>query len=229
MQERQDRQLLLSLLCPGMTALDIGANVGTYALPFATRVGKTGHVHAFEPSPSVASRLRTNVEISGLNNVSVQEVAVSDNARGAQLHFAEDDDRNSLAGASHRSIMVSTTTLDDYLAAHGINGVDVMKIDVEGAEALVLRGACKLLSSESAPVIMIEINPAALRENGSCADEVIDLLARYGYTAYQMSVYDEGTYANVLAMQPRHTHRYSALHHRPDRVFEPRQLKDPGN
>ena len=209
--EPEDVGLFLSLLRPGMTVLDVGANVGMYSLLSARRVGPTGRVHAFEPTPAVAASLRRNVALNGLGNVHVHEAAVSDAAGRATFYLQDSSDCNTLAGGAGTPIRVRTVTLDDHVAAHGLDRVDVMKMDVEGAEVLALRGGGRLLAAADGPVLMLEFNPEALGAAGSGVAELRGLLEGHGYECHPLGIQGGGRYGNVLALKAGHRERFPAL------------------
>jgi len=138
--EAEDLGLFLSLIQPGMTVFDIGANVGMYTVLAAKRVGAGGRVHAFEPTPQVAEKLRENILLNRLSNVTVQQVAVSDVPGVCTFFLEEECNQNSLVATAGTPIQVKAITLDAYLNAVGMTQVDMIKIDIEGAEAKALRG-----------------------------------------------------------------------------------------
>jgi FkbM family methyltransferase len=209
--EPEDVRLFLSLLRSGMTVFDVGANVGMYTLLAARRVGAAGAVHAFEPTPHVAASLRANVALNRLANVVVNEAAVSDTAGVATLYLQAGSDRNTLADRGGTPTPVRTLTLDDYVAARGLGRVDVMKMDVEGAEVMALGGASQLLSAEDAPVLLLEINPEALEAACSSAAELRGLLAAHGYDCHSLGAYGAGRYCNALAFKAWHRDQFPAL------------------
>jgi FkbM family methyltransferase len=209
--EPQDVRFFLSLLEPGMTVLDVGANIGMYTVLAARRVGPAGRVHAFEPTPAVAGSLLRNIALNALDNVVVNEAAVSDTAGVATLFLGETCDRSSLAGGG-TPVQVEAVTLDGYLADCEVPKVDVVKMDVEGAEARALRGAGRLLAGEDAPVLMLEFNAEALGAAGSSEAELRGLLEWHGYRCQPLHVYGGGMYSNVVALKPWHTERLPALH-----------------
>jgi FkbM family methyltransferase len=209
--EPQDVSLFLSLLRPGMTVLDVGANVGMYTLLGARRVGPAGRVHAFEPTPRVATALRRNVALNGLDNVIINEAAVGAVAGTATFFLQEASDRNTLGGGVGTPMEVKTITLDGYVTTAGVAKVDVMKMDVEGAEVAALQGGRELFSREEAPVLFLEVNPEALEAAGTSATELHGLLKRYGYLSYPLQTYGGGRYGNVLACKPWHSQLYKHL------------------
>src|SRR5205807_3546521 len=104
-----------ALLMPGMTAFDIGANVGYFTLTYAMRVGRNGQVHAFEPTPALARRIRLNATLNRFTNIIINGVAVSDRNGNAQLCISSDDpEANSLSriDAGTATVDVPTITLD---------------------------------------------------------------------------------------------------------------------
>lgn len=215
--EQETAGLFCDLLAPGMVVMDVGANVGQYTLLAAPRVGPAGRVHAFEPTPRVAAKLRASVRLNGFANVAVNEAAVSEAPGQVTLYYVEDDDgENSILGgkAGCPSVTVPAVTLDDYVAAHGLGRVDVVKMDIEGAELLALRGARRLLSGDDAPVVILEVNPKSLAFSGSSVADLLGLLQGYGYRVHEVASY--GTpghhrWANAVALKPAHRERFPAL------------------
>lgn len=196
MYEPETVRVFASLLSPGMTVLDIGANIGQYTLVASRRVGPTGQVHAFEPSPHLAGRLKENLAMNGITNVVVNEVAVSDAVGEAVLSCPDPDNpgENTIvsAGADGRpttSVPVKTTTIDTYLAERSVRRVDLVKIDIEGAELLALRGASALLARDDAPLFIMELNPRTLSYGGAGSRDLLDLLKQHGYAFYSIATY----------------------------------------
>jgi FkbM family methyltransferase len=217
--EPETVDVFTSLLEPGMMVLDGGANIGQYTLMAAHAVGLQGHVHAFEPTPRIAAQLRANVVLNRFENVTINEVAISD-ATGETVLFGTDPGNpgtNTIMSPKERvcsSVTVPTETIDHYLSERGLTGVDVMKLDIEGAELLALRGAQNLLRGDSAPVIVLEINPRTLALSGSSADELLGLLRECGYACQRIAIYGSHTHdpwMNALAAKPGHRDRFPAL------------------
>lgn len=125
----------------GMYVVDIGAFAGYHTVRFAQLVGKTGKVLAFEPYGPSFEVLKRNVQRARLSNVVLEQKAVSDQNGYVTLHLSSSSTGNSLirvAGKHHQSCQVDSITLDDYFKDDG--ALDLVKIDVEGAEPAVLRG-----------------------------------------------------------------------------------------
>jgi len=183
-----EEELFQRLLLPGMTAFDVGANIGIYTLRAACKVGPTGAVHSFEPCPANYKRLQANVELNAFSNVVINQAAVSDGGGSVSLYVYDGLNSGkhslSLENASSASVEVRCVTLDDYVLAKTVPAIDVMKIDVEGAEYLVLAGANRLLSCDSQPVLFCEVSDPLAAGFHYSSREVKDLLSDYGYQGY---------------------------------------------
>jgi FkbM family methyltransferase len=142
-------------LKPGDAFVDVGANFGLFAVLASRRVGSSGKVHAFEPWRPSAANLRQNVKLNDCGNVVIHECALSDRSGRAQFSVHEDCGRNSLGRLENAAnAEVEVQKLDVVLGDGAI--VDWMKIDVEGAEELVFRGAGETLQ-RCLPAIVFEI------------------------------------------------------------------------
>ncbi|WP_420454843.1 FkbM family methyltransferase [Rubrivirga sp.] len=167
---------------PGMTVYDVGANKGQMALLFAALVGQGGRVVAFEPAPVEFRSLRRNVEMNGLSHVRLVNAAAAD--ASGELSFVYVPDRPTqgkllnveptYVHENADTLVVRATRLDDLFDEEP--PPDVMKIDVEGAGASVLKGAARLLD-DARPQVYIELHGP--EEQAGVQDE---LLGR-GYTA----------------------------------------------
>lgn len=166
---------------PDMRVLDIGANLGWFTIIMAERVGAEGHVTAFEPRRDIHACLRRTVEANGCRNVTLHEVALGAEDGVMDLVWDLDDanpggtrlDGADPAGRSGRTIAQPTQVR--RLDAVVRDPVDFIKIDVEGAEKLVLDGARALLRRKP-PVILSELCPRLLREVSG-----IEIGAYFGY------------------------------------------------
>jgi FkbM family methyltransferase len=175
----------------GSTVLDIGANVGTWSLILANAVGPSGYVLAFEPAVSNFETLRNNVELNSLRNVLAFNCALSNLDGKSRLFQDLDPSRNSLGRvADHRRSScfeeVTIRALDSVYEQLSIQTASVMKIDVEGAEPLVLQGAQHVLERFK-PIVMYEINPGALDRLGFRCDSAWNILADKGYRFYDLN------------------------------------------
>lgn len=152
----------LRLISPGSTVLDVGANSGLFSL-LAGRLHPTVRVHALEPVGRVFSRLKANVALNGLGNVTCHQLACCDGSGPATLHVPTGEPvpvmaslvRGWCEGGSTEEL-VECVTVDDLVATGGVGRCDVVKIDAEGSEDAVLRGASKTLA-EHRPFILAEV------------------------------------------------------------------------
>ncbi len=187
--ENAEFDILQSLLRPTDRCLDIGANIGLYSVFFA-RAAFDGDVISVEPVPLNAALLQVNIALNQLTNVRVQQVVVSDQCRLSNFSISVDGAYSSICGTGRRPelrhVKLPATTVDNLL---GSARVDIMKVDVEGAELLVLRGATGLLmdSARRPRAVLIELcraNQAVYRYE---PEEVIRLMDSFGYKAFSIT------------------------------------------
>lgn len=191
LSEPETAGVICALLEPGMAFVDVGAHIGEYTLLAARRVGDSGRVHAFEPDARMHAVLVENVRLNGLERiVEPHPWAVSDADGETELSVGAEPALSVLAtaaphgsGRSDRS-RVRSVTLDSSL---GRWRVDVVKIDVEGAELLVVRGALQLLArpSPEAPVLVFECAAHNYARFGYSPSDLWQLLAGAGYSVWQ--------------------------------------------
>lgn len=193
--EKAECLFVKRFLQPGMTFLDVGANFGQYTLLGADRVGKTGSVHSFEPSNRLFNELEYNVALNGFENLcSLNRVAVSDAIGTAELSKYEEGAEvfGSLGTHERKEAKVlgketvETITLDSYVEDNAIQRVDLIKMDIEGAELLALHGARELLSRPNAPVLVLELSDVNCSGFSYRAIEIWDYLEQLGYKMYEM-------------------------------------------
>lgn len=188
--EPEQTRLFEAHVAPGATVLDVGAHVGYYTLLSAVLTGPTGRVLAFEPNPANAAFLRRHVAINGLDNVRVEQAAVSDAEGTARFDFGSGSGTGRLADSG--AIEVRTVTVDGVCAEHGLVPA-ALKIDVEGAEAAVLRGAAATLERARPVVFLSTHGPDAHRKS-------LDLLRGHGYWLAPILGPDLDDAAEVLAL-----------------------------
>ncbi len=171
----QEVTLLCQLLSPGAVVIEAGANIGALTVPIARQAGPTGQVLAYEPQPVLAEVLRLNLKSNGLSNVMVRQGALGEHA--GTLHLPRIDYRaaNNFGGVAlttDEGFPIRVETVD----ALGLTRLDLIKIDVEGMELQVVRGASATVRSRR-PILYVENDrsdqsPAlinALKELGYCA------------------------------------------------------------
>lgn len=138
--------LLEKYLKPGMVFYDLGAHWGYFSLLASKLVGTQGKVMAFEPMPENYSRLQRNVRANGIENLNIFHLAISDH--NGQIKFSNTDDSfaNSYLNVGDKSgVLVDTVSLDSFAQEEKNTPPDFIKIDVEGAELDVLKGAKNLI------------------------------------------------------------------------------------
>lgn len=166
--------------------LDIGGNVGYFSL-LMSRLATSGAVHVFEPIPLNAALVRANAELNALSNVTVNNVAVGSSEGIVQFSVAVDSAYSSMRAtgrlAEERMIDVPIVTLDDYVERAGITRVDIMKVDVEGAEDMVISGGSRLLSDEKRRprIVLLELYDGNLAPFGTCVGSVVEHMMSFGY------------------------------------------------
>jgi FkbM family methyltransferase len=174
----------------GDLALDIGANIGWYSLLFdRLAAGKDVTVLACEPDPGNCSLLNENIALNSAEAVQVCPAAVADTVGTATLfqHSDSNRGRHSLLPVNDGgSVEVRTVVMDDYLAEKGLaeRTPRVIKIDVEGFELMVLKGADRVL--RRCPLLIIEYSPYLLRAGGFRPGIVIDALLELGFTLQRL-------------------------------------------
>ncbi|MDD5707945.1 MAG: FkbM family methyltransferase [Kiritimatiellae bacterium] len=178
-----ETRLVNKFLNPGDTLVQIGAyKDGWLALVGARAVGSEGTVVCFEPIPDYAESFRQNVALNDFRNIAVEQVAVSDVPGRARLSLAGTNSSLVLAGKS-ASVDVNAVTLDEYVASRGLSKIDLLIVDVEGAEPLVLRGAQRTLET-SVSLLLMEVIDEFLRQAGSSALELIRYAMALGFHPY---------------------------------------------
>lgn len=187
--------------------IDAGANIGLFALNASVCVGETGHVYAFEPTPVTFNRLKENVALNQLHNLTLESLGLSDKNELLNLHMSLSgyDAWNSFAPVSPVgetiNAEVPVVAIDTYIENKGIKEVILMKIDVEGWEMYVLKGASKLLSSIHSPVLMVEFTEDNAFAAGFYCGEIFEFVRSFGYEWYRYNAS-----SNTLELQKKKLH-----------------------
>lgn len=218
--EFQELRFILDMLEPGMTFFDLGANVGLFSIPAAKKVGG-GLVYAFEPCSWTYELLRKNVSLNSIENVRTYRLALGDYTGEAVMHlYNRGRDGHNTIGKPINMIdkvigqeTVAVMTLDDFIESNGISRIDVMKVDIEGCELLMFRGAQELLAREDAPAILYEGYSWNTMMFNYQPVEIMRLLEDCGYELFILNT-DSGKVAKhesgddidamVVALKPYH-------------------------
>ena len=188
--ERDVTSLFLSLVKPGMTVIDLGAHIGYYSLLASSLAGPAGTVYAFEPDPRYYSVLTQNLEANGCVNVRTVAEAVSREC-GETFMWSEAGAGGSNLFARtgafpNTRIRVRVTTLDDFLARAGWPAVDLIKMDIEGAEAAALEGMTELSRRNTSLRLIVEVLPRGLAAAGTSVGGLFAQLERLGFTRFSV-------------------------------------------
>ena len=202
----EHREELYPLVKPGMVILDVGGNIGETALNFAKRTGPTGQVISFEPVPETFQKCLANLKLNGFPWLKAEQLALSD--RNEALYFDPASYNNSGGIYMRRNtegleFSVRAMPLDDFVAANKLSKVNLIKIDVEGFEFNVLKGAVSTLKLMR-PVLFIEINDHNLSRQHASASQIFGLLSDSGYRVFsggrEMIVPPEMTHYDIIAL-----------------------------
>lgn len=223
--------LLDRLLDPGMVVLDVGANVGEITLAAAKRVGASGRVVSFEPVAHLHAQLLTNAAANAFEQVLPVKAGALDQPGSADIYVAAGTFRD---GTSHSGLgtlysssitsesmreTIDITTIDDVVTRQGLNRVDVIKLDIEGAELPALRGAGATLAKYG-PVLIIEIQDETAGRAGYRAADLLGYLDQFGYRYFTIgrkarlrpvTVATLRDFQNVVCVQDEAAQRLSPL------------------
>jgi FkbM family methyltransferase len=194
MFEPNEFALLDRVLRPGMVFIDGGANEGAYTVFAAARVGPAGRVIAIEPSARERERLKVNIDANGFDNVTVVEAALAEHSGAARLTIAEPlhAGQNTLGAFAYAGVgaagsaEVALTTLDALASKYRLKRVDIMKLDLEGAEYRALSAARRLLARHR-PLIISELSENSLLHQGASAAMLLQLFEDANYRVFAMS------------------------------------------
>jgi FkbM family methyltransferase len=187
--EREESAYLRSCIQSTDKCVDAGANVGYYTLMLAG-LAERGEVHAFEPVPLNYHILQCNLILNGVRNVIINRCALADSDDERDFNVAQDSAYSSLTDTGRMPvtarIRVRTETLDRYCTDHRIDKIDFLKVDVEGGEECVLRGAANLLSEPGRRprLVLLELFQPMLGKHASSIDSIVDWMRGLGYQPF---------------------------------------------
>jgi FkbM family methyltransferase len=196
--ECDELNLLIDVMRPEDVMLDIGANIGLFSMVGARAAGVAGEVHAFEPVPENCDRFAENLQLNGFANVRLNQMAVADH-RG-QVRLAIDAGMASSSGSNTsgcftmskltnpvREIVAPVDTIDSYAEQHlRERQIRFVKIDVEGAEAAVLKGMRSTLAAHRADIVLLEVNLYTLSLGGYGIRNVVEPFLHSDYALYRL-------------------------------------------
>jgi FkbM family methyltransferase len=189
--EPQVTALVRAILKPGMNFVDVGANWGYFTLLAANLVGPGGRVLGLEPDPRLFKILQENVRRSELDQVTVLPLAAADKAGVLTLAGYDEREENfglsriiAKSSDSQLTFQVSADTLDHVFAEHEMTAIDLLKMDIEGAEVFAFAGLIDSLAARRVKRLLLELHPRQLAEHGSHASAIIKQLHEAGYRAW---------------------------------------------
>ena len=188
--EPETRQVIQTLLKPGMTFVDLGAHIGYFALLGAQAVTDTGRVFAFEPTPDTCRTLDLNCQANGLSHrIQVEPLAISD-APGTVRFVCEPSSTSNKIVAdstpSERVIEAECTSLDAYFESQGWPRVDLIKMDVEGAELAAFRGMAELSRRNPNLKLIFEYLHQHLEDHSVTPQMLFTQLTELGFTKFRV-------------------------------------------
>ena len=180
----EPREVLYDLVENQTTVIDVGTNIGETLLNFA-KLNHDGLNIGFEPVPYLFDAASRNISLNNFPNVRLENLALSDMQADLVYNIVNDNNSGGIylstsSEAVNSTRKVAVTTLDEYVSTNNLENISLLKIDVEGFEIKVLKGACKTIENFK-PAIFVEVDNTFLkRQNGSAA-ELAALLESYGY------------------------------------------------
>ena len=173
------QRALEQLVKPGMTVADIGAQAGFYTLLFSCVVQEGGKVYAFEPFSENIEFLLAHIRMNDLHNVQVVQVALSDRTSLAGFSVDRGRSQNRIANVFRSPLVLPTFSLDEVIEVHRLRPPDLIKLDAEGAESLILKGAQRTIKRYR-PILFVAMHGEEQR--GACRT----LLEEWGYGVYAL-------------------------------------------
>lgn len=184
MPEYEGNSYILNNLKPNDTFIDVGACIGDYSL-FASSIITKGHIYAFEPYKKSIEMFEENILLNEIKNITVFDGVASDKNGYEYLSIEKESEVNHIVHEKnmHNGIKVPSVTLDRYITENNIKKVAILKIDVEGSEMKVLKGAEKSIDAHKIKKILIELN----KNNqffGTSNQKIIAWLKKRQYDVY---------------------------------------------
>jgi FkbM family methyltransferase len=198
--EEATTALFKKIVKPGDVVLDLGANIGYFTLLAAKLVGDRGRVHAFEPEPRNYHYLRRNIEMNGYRNVFAYQKGVSNISGKTRLYICPYDSGHHTInkpngikkyrpdyGGEIKEIEIDVVATDDFLKDK-IERVDIIKVDIEGAEVLAFDGMRNMLKANQNVKIFLEFFPLLIQEMDNSPEEFFRQLQEdYKFTIFAIA------------------------------------------
>jgi FkbM family methyltransferase len=194
--EPEVRQEVERIASRHVNVIDIGANIGYYTILAARLAGPEKRVYSFEPQANIVNKLRRNIEANAIRNVEVLPYALSDKPGTVNFNVPPEGAESYGSMRSNerfktvKTVEVETHRLDDVLDKLGGPKIGLVKMDAEGAELLILRGAERLLSSPDKPDLIFEANELNCKPFGYCVFDILEYVHSFGYKLRQLDSED---------------------------------------
>lgn len=194
--ELPETKLCAQIIEKNMVVFDIGANIGYYTLLFSKLAGETGIVYAFEPIKKYYEHMLFHLKINKVQNVRPEKLILSSTEGKLTIFPGESSARIDLpqgdqsAWKKHLQETVETTTLDRYVQKNEIAKLNFIKIDVDGHEVAVLKGAEESIK-KFYPVILLEFCEEHQQGAGKSGKELLDLIISFGYDLYDVQNHEK--------------------------------------
>ncbi len=182
------QQNLLTLGSAGDTVIDVGANIGATMLALSEKVGSQGRVIGFEPDPCTYEKCNFHLQSNGYENAEIHPLGLGATTSSKRLRVRSEKNQgmNQIVPEDCKSqgTQIEITTIDSFVANRGLERIDLIKIDVEGYESEVLKGARETIG-RFCPKLFIEIDDANLKDHNSSPEAVLAFLRPFGYRFYK--------------------------------------------
>jgi len=193
--EEPETEFIKKNLRAGMVFVDAGANMGYYSLLAAKYVGSSGQVHSFEPNMRVYEDFLGNIRLNNFHNIIPNNLALGEILGVGKLSTYSEGREvyGSLSGKPYPGMQISgqqnvkITPLDGYLSGISLAQVDMIKMDVEGGELPLLKGAEKLLSSQRPPILVFEASEILAEQFGYSVRDIFAFLSAKRYSVMELS------------------------------------------
>ena len=206
--ETWDTMFLETIIQPGWIMFDIGVNIGSHSLMASKHIGPLGRIYAFDISEEEIRKFQRNLDLNQISNVEPVLNAISDHPGKVRITETRDAGETSLALSGQTGREVNATTLDEFTSTRKITRLDIIKIDIEGAEVKFLNGGATTLK-QLQPILMMELNHSALERFGHEVSVPVNILKGLGYRLFRCqrrgltplkTLPVRGEYFNVIAL-----------------------------
>ncbi|MBZ0199932.1 MAG: FkbM family methyltransferase, partial [Ignavibacteriaceae bacterium] len=221
--ERENIKFFKSLVRQGQTIFDVGANIGIYSLTAARVMNNSGRVYCFEPSDWAYNRLRENVAINRFSNIEIIKKGVSNKSGTIDFYICHDDAYNSIGSKPmmevEKVVPIQVTTIDEFCDAQKIPHIDILKIDAEGADYLILKGAKVMISKQNAPIIFCEFNRSISDGFDFSKNDFINYLVKNSFSAYELKdnklveFKHDSSSNEIICLKPEHILKFNLQLH----------------